>query len=452
MKTSIKNLCLLPVMIAGLGVIPIGDVVAQSGIITTVAGNGTSGYTGDNGAAINAELDKPYAVAVDASGNLVFDDTGNNVTRKVGANGIISTVAGDFDLGGLYFGDGGLATNAGLSHPNGVAVDTDGNIFIADQNNNVIRKVDTNGIITTVAGNGTSGYNGDNGWATNEELRFPVSVAADASGNLFVGDSDNNRIRKVDIEGVITTVAGNGYQIENSQGEVIGGGYSGDGGAATNAELATPAGVAVDASGNLFIADKGNNCIRKVGTNGIITTVAGNGTNGYSGDGGAATNAELGNPTGVAVDAGGNLFIADYLNERIRKVDASGIITTVAGNGTSGYTGDNGTATNAEFNGPRGVTVDALGNLFIVDNGNNRIRKVSASLSVILSTPQITVGYTNFTLLLSGPVGSNFVLQVSTNLLNWGPVSTSTIPVGGTITLRNAINHLDNGFYRVQLR
>src|SRR5208282_1432049 len=221
-----------------------------------------------------------------------------------------------------------------------------------------------NGIITTVAGNGTAGYSGDGGAATNAKLYWPSGVAVDATGNLFIADYVNNRVREVGANGIITTVAGGG-----SNG-------LGDGGAATNAELYYPAGVAVDATGSLFIADEGSQRIRKVGSNGIITTVAGNGTQGYSGDGGAATNAELYLPTGVAVDASGNLFIVDSGNNVIRKVGTNGIIATVAGNGTGGYSGDGGAATTAELSFPKGVAVDATGNLFIADYYNNRIRKV----------------------------------------------------------------------------
>jgi hypothetical protein len=252
-----------------------------------------------------------------------------------------------------------------------------------------------------------------------------------------------------------------------------------------------PTGVAVDTTGNLFVADEANQLVREVGTNGIITTVAGNGTYGYSGDGGAATNAELEDPSGVAVDATGNLFIADYANNIIRKVSVNGTITRVAGNGTNDYSGDGGAATNAELYYPSGVAVDASGNLFIADTGNNVIRKVviqgptlalngvgfgnsgaydvvvsspygSVTSSVvqltitlppvILSTPQVTVGKTNFTFLLSGPADSNYVLQVSTNLLNWSPVSTSTIPVSGSINLSNAISGYNQRFYRVHLQ
>ena len=377
-------------------------------IIKTVAGNGRIGYSGDSGSAISAELNFPTGVAVDASGNLFIADRGNSVIRKVSTSGVITTVAGNGTYG--YSGDGGSATAAELYWPSSVAVDASGNLFIADNWNNRIRKVSTSGVITTVAGNGTSGYNGDGGSADSAELSNPYGVAVDASGNLFIADWGNNRIRKVSTSGIITTVAGNGTS-----------GYSGDGGSADSAELYYPVGVAVDASGNLFIADEYNHRIRKVSTSGVITTVAGKiGAGGYSGDGGSATAAELSTPLGVAVDASGNLFIADKLNNRIRKVSTSGIITTVAGNGTRGYSGDGGSADSAELNYFSGVAVDASGNLFIADEYNNRIREVIggaitpvalASFMAITNNRTITTNWHTATELNT----SHFIIQRSTD-------------------------------------
>ncbi|HZM04635.1 MAG TPA: hypothetical protein VFC44_16640, partial [Candidatus Saccharimonadales bacterium] len=233
---------------------------------------------------------------------------------------IIATMAGKGTEG--YSGDGGAATNASLFYPDGVAADGDGNVFIADTYNSRIRKIDTNGIITTVAGNGTNGYAGDGGPATNARLSYIPGVAADSVGNLFIADVNNGRIRLVSTAGVISTVAGGTKS-----------GFSGDGGPATNAGLNGPRGVAVDGFGNIFIADTGNYVIRKVSTNGIITTVAGRGPGRTSsiGDGGPATNGWLNGPHGVAVDGFGNIFIADTGNFVIRKVSTNGIITTVAG-------------------------------------------------------------------------------------------------------------------------
>ena len=288
---------------------------------------------------------------------------------------IITTVAGNGSIG--YSGDGVAATSTALNLPHAVTVDAIGNLFIADEYNNRIRKVDTNGIITTVAGNGyvlglggNGGFSGDGGPATSAKLSHPVGVALDASGNLYIVDSENNRIRKVGVGGTITTVAGGGQS------------YPGNGGAATSALLGNPRGMAVDAAGNLYIADTGFHRITKVGSAGLITTVAGMGFGnaGYSGDGGAAASAKLYNPEGVAVDAAGNLYIADTRNNRIRKVDAGGTITTVAGrHGQVGGLGDGGPATSARLDDPTGVALDAARNLYIADRSQYRIRKVSAS-------------------------------------------------------------------------
>ncbi len=249
-----------------------------------------------------------------------------------------------------------------------MVVDSTGNLIIVDYGNSRIRKVGTNGIISTVAGNGIQGYSGDGGAATNAELYWPQGVAVDATGNLFISDWGNNRIRKVGTNGIITAVAGNGVA-----------GFSGDGGAATNAELDYATFLAVDATGNLLISDWGNNRIRKLGTNGIITTVAGN-VAGFSGDAGVATNAELQHPSGVRTDVIGNLWIADAWNMRVREVGISGIIKTRRATVTAphygGYSGDGGAATNAELYYPEGVVLDATGNLLIGDSSNDRIRKV----------------------------------------------------------------------------
>ena len=421
--------------------------------ITTVAGTGTNGYTGDGGAATTAIIYSPSCVVLDSVGNLLIGESGNNLIRKMDTNGIISTVAGNGASG--YFGDGGAATNAKLNDPLGLEVDSAGNIFIADVNNNRIRKVNTNGIITTFAGSGSQVFSGNGGYATNAGLALPNSTAEDANGNIFISDSSHSRIRKVDANGIITTVAGNG-DIYNL--------FSGDGGAATNAALSYPWGLAVDKTGNLFFADYSNNRIRKVDTNGIITTVVGNGTQGYSGDGGAATNAELFGPSGVVVDSNGNLFFADDNNNCIRKVDTNGIITTVAGSGTNGYSGDGGVATNAALNFPSDVAVDRNGNLFIADRNNNRIREVqynspelilnnistneagnysvvitgsngSVTSSVVTLTVLIPTPFTSITaptMLTNGQfqfsfdtaTGVNYAVQYSTNLTQWVPLVT----------------------------
>jgi hypothetical protein len=336
--------------------------------ISTVAGNGTAGYSGDGGSATSAQLDGPSGLAVDLSGDLFIADTANNCIREVvQATGNIITVAGTGAAG--YSGDGAAATSAQLSAPSAVAVDAYGDLFIADAGNNVIREVIlATGIIITVAGNGTAGYSGDGAAATAAQLNCPHGVAADSSGDLFIADTGNNVIREVvQATGNIITIAGTGTA-----------GYSGDGAAATSAQLNSPYGVAVSSSGDLFIADTGNNAVREVvQATGNIITVAGTGTAGYSGDGAAATSAELSGPVSVAVDASGDLFIADAGNNVVREVvQTTGNIVTVAGNGTAGYSGDGGSATSAQLNDPYGVAVDANGDLFIGDSGNNCIRKV----------------------------------------------------------------------------
>jgi sugar lactone lactonase YvrE len=320
----------LIIICAAVGTLLVASA-AGSEAITTVAGNGTRGYSGDGGPATSAMLEGPGGITVDNSGNLYIIDFKR--IRKVDTSSTITTVAGTGISG--YSGDGGPATEARLDLPQSVAVDVYGNLYIADLSN-TIRKVDTNGIITTVAGHGSyssginptfGGYYGDEGPATGAYLNSPTGLAIDTAGNIYFSDLDNYRIRKIDTKGVIATVAGNGAY-----------GYTGDGGPATSAEIGNISSVAVDTSGNLYIADESHQVIRKIDTSGMITTVAGNGyidpnnlaAGGYSGDGGSADNAELSYPQGLAVDASGNLYIADSDNSRIRKVDKSGIISTVA--------------------------------------------------------------------------------------------------------------------------
>ena len=280
----------------------------------------------------------------------------------------ISSFAGNGTAG--YSGDGGPATQAEINRVVGLAVDAAGNIYLADQNNNRVRKVDTNGAITTFAGTGAAGYSGDGGPAVQAQLNGPLGVCVGPSGAIYVNDEGNGRVREISPSGTITTVAGNGSTVN-----------SGDDGPATAAGFVIPIRCAVDSSGNLFIVDQGAFRVRKVDGSGIITTYAGTGAQGFSGDGGPATQADMNNPTWATVDASGNLYVTDQFNFRIRMVNAaSGTISTVAGNGDNAFAGDGGPATSASLGYPGGTAVDPTGALFIVDDSNNRIREVSGGV------------------------------------------------------------------------
>ncbi len=344
--------------------------IPSSSFMTTIAGNGVAGYSGDGGAANQAALSSPAGVAVDAAGNVYIADRVNNRIRKVAAvSGIISTVAGNGTIG--YSGDGGQATAAELNNPLGIAVDAYGNIYIADAGNNCIRKVLANsGIISTIAGNGTAGFSGDNQLATAAQLNNPAGIALDISGNIYIADNLNNRIRKIAAGSqTITTIAGGGICPSGS--------FCGDSALAINAALYRPVGVTVDAAGNIYIADTGNNRIRLVTANGgIIYTIIGTGIVGNGGDGGQATSATLHNPYGVAVDTYGNVYVSDNLNNRIREVAVGvEIITTIAGNGLGSYAGDGWIPTSAEFHNPYGIALDINGNIYVADCNNQRVRR-----------------------------------------------------------------------------
>ena len=336
--------------------------VDSTGIITSISGNGSIGLSGD-GVATTLAMVSPFGVTVDSNGNVYVAEYGTNRIRKVDSSGKITTAIGDGIQG--FAGDGGPANKVEMSLPTGVAVDSSGNVYFADSLNNRIRKL-AGGNVSTVAGNGLLSRSGDGGAATSAQLNTPLGVAVDAgaAGNLYIADTANNVVRRVS-NGVISNFAGTGTA-----------GSSGDGSAATGAQLNGPQGMAVDSAGNLYIADTQNHRVRKV-TGGTISTVAGSGTAGFGGDGGAAGSAQLNLPFGVAVDAAGNLYIAEFANNRVRKVAANGTISTLAGNGVNGYSGDGGQAASAMLNGPQSVAVDSLGNVFIADTANNRVRKVT---------------------------------------------------------------------------
>lgn len=355
--------------------------------ITTVVGTAGfgSGYAGDGASVASAQFNGLYSLTVDSSGNLIIVDQFNDRIRKV-SGGNINTIAGD-GVGG-YFGDNGAATSAEVNLPTGVTLDSSGNLYIADYDNSVIRKVSTTGTITTVAGdNGAgAGYSGDNAIATSAQLNQPISVAVDSAGNMYIADSTNNRIRKVTAStGFITTMTGSDLR-----------GDQGDGGTASGALIDEPVGIAVDSAGNVYFSDSANHKIRKIGVNGVITTVAGNGNSGFSGDGGPATQAQLFYPRGIALDSQGNLYIADYSNQRIRKV-TNGIIQTIAGQTLHGLYGDGGPATQALLNFPTGVAVDNAGNVYIADNQNFIVRKLTPTKPSILSNGVVTAsGFGDF--------------------------------------------------------
>jgi sugar lactone lactonase YvrE len=355
--------------------------VDTAGIITTVAGNGTIGSTGDGGPGTQASLFPLRGLAADQFNNVYIACSvsttdlwsRDNRVRKLNSSGVISTIVGISNNG-----DGGLATSA-IVDPQGLGMEPGSgpqDLYIADGRNNQVRRVDAvTGIITTAAGTGGAGFSGDNGLATNARLSGPSDVALDRNGNLYIGDQSNSRVRRVDTRGYITTVAGNGTF-----------GYSGDGGTAVNAAISYPTGIDIDDNGNLFIADRYNYRIRKVTPQGVISTVAGNGKYNpldLSGDGSQATQVQIGVPTDVAVAPDGSFYIADNASHRVRKVRSNGIIITVAGNGNYGSSGDGGLAVNALLNAPYRVALDAQGNLFISDYANNRVRRVDVVTGII---------------------------------------------------------------------
>ena len=406
-------------------------VIDSSGKIRTYAGSGKDGFRGDNGSALKASIDSPFGIALDRKGNLYIADRRNNRVRKVNAQGIITTVAGD---GGYFMmGDNGPAYRASIAGPTGVVVDDQGTLYIADRENNRIRAVDSQGMISTVVGTGQQDYNGDSEVARDTNLHLPFGVALNPDGKLLVIDRSNYRIRSIDLKrGTVKTIAGNGNKM-----------FAGDGGPATGATLSFPHGIAVDKNDNVLISDKGNYRIRKISPEGIIHTIAGNGIRGNVGDGMTAmeasiygaTSLKLNNkeemyilsPSGfvslirkideneimrkqldtvnpeylksianskykgkvqtgelaiittfsdIAFDHKGNMFISDRLNHQIRKVDSKGNISTIAGTGESSHYGDGGPAIEAAFRDPSALATDKEGNLYIGDSANNMIRKI----------------------------------------------------------------------------
>jgi len=338
-------------------------------IMSTVAGNGQAGFS-DEPQATAAQLYAPTGIAA-SGGTIYVADGRNNRIRKFAPGGMITTIAGNDYSGSM--GDDGPATDAQLNGPSAVATDRWGNIYIADKYNNRVRKITPQGIIYAFAGDGQQGYRGDGGKAIAAQLNAPAGMVADTFGNVFIADAGNNCIRKVSADGKISTFAGSGV-----------GGYKGDSCAAIKAQLNVPTALAFDSTGNLYIADSWNYRIRRVTPSGFLTTVAGTGLAGYDGDGNKDTAALLNLPTGLAFDKAGNLYIADQANNRIRRITTKGNIYTVAGSGNAGFSGDGGNALAGDMNAPYSIATDAAGNIYVAEQMNNRIRKVTAPPPVLM--------------------------------------------------------------------
>jgi sugar lactone lactonase YvrE len=334
--------------------------IVNAQIISTIAGTGSIGHSGDGGQATLAQLNTPGGVALDVEGNIYISEASNYI-RKISTFGIITTIAGNGSSGDT--GDGGAATDASIDFPGNLTVDLRGNIYFSCEFLGCIRKVSITGIISTYAGKEIVGYGGDGGPATDALITNPLGLCFDKDDNLYFTDG-NQRIRKVSNTGIITTIAGNGTP-----------GFSGDGENATNAMIHNPHGVAIDNSGNIYIADMGSNRIRRISTAGIINTVGGNGINSCDGDGGLATEASL-VPWDIVTDRLGNVFFSDY-GTNVRYINDNGIIINISGNEMQGFSGDGGPALSAELNHPYGITLDSCGNIFIADAINNRIRKIT---------------------------------------------------------------------------
>ncbi len=392
---------------------------AQSQIITTIAGNGSGGYSGDGGLASLASINQPQGVYADALGNVFIADQYNSRVRKVAPSGIITTIAGTGISG--HTGDGLPATDAEIGFPNCVTSDAAGNVYVLDYYG-YVRKINTAGIISTYAGTGSTSFSGDGGPATDAGISDAYGIWLDEAGNMYICDFYNNRVRKINTLGIINTIAGTGVA-----------GYSGDGGAATNAQLNWPTGVVTDPSGNVYISDEVNNAVRKINTLGIISTIAGTGAAGFSGDGGPATAVLFNSPYGLFRDCPGNIYVSDANNNRIRKINTSGIVTTVCGTGTASFGGDGGPAIAAMLQWPEGTSYDGQGNAYICDKMNQRIRKIST----IIPVPSFTAGlFQNLTLCQNDPATAiNSLLTVNDTAMGESDTwSLLTPPAHGSVT------------------
>ncbi len=410
-------------------------------IINTFAGNGTAASSGDGGPATAASFFNPGGAFYDSHGNVFVTEYTGNKIRKINPSHVVSAFAGNGSAG--YGGDGGPATAASFNYLIDIISDFSGNMYVIDNGNHRIRKIDTFGIVTTYAGTGSSGFSGDGGPATAADISFPSRFGIDAGGNLYFADAGNHRIRKISTSGIITTVAGNGSAT-----------FSGDGGQATAASLSNPLGVTFDANGNMYIADASNHRIRKVRPSGIISTYAGNGTASTSGDGGPATAATLNFPSGVACDHACNVYFTDWTDQVIRKINVAGTISNVGGTGTAGFSGDGGLATAAKIDGPNNLTFDPAGNLYVPDFYNNRIRTVIGLGQPTGCPPMVPIG--------SFISSSSFICQDScltftnTSVGSIDSLRWTTVPAGAAISSptsnTTSICFPNSGAYVVKLK
>lgn len=392
--------------------------------LNIVAGSHSSLPVVDGIPAIASAVSMPEAVAIDTAGNLIIADTGNHRIRRVTRTGLITTIAGTGQVGSS--GDGGPGTSATLNQPSGLAVDSSGSIYIADTNNHRIRRLSNTGILTTVAGTGANAFAGDNGPASLASLSYPVGLAIDSNGDLLIADAGNNRIRKLaNSTGLITTVAGSAY------------GSGGDGGQALLASFYFPTGVAVDSGGSIYVADTGNNAVRKISSNGVISKFAGTGTAGNTGNGGLATSARLAAPGQICFDSQGNLYITDQVYSVIRVVNTSGIITTFAGSGSSSFINDDGALpTSANLSAPAGITSDSAGNIFIADTGGNRVVAVAAFRS---ATTVSGASYSSNQTLAVESVASVFGSNLATQEMPAPSLPLPTEMAGTSVRVRDSL-------------
>ena len=357
---------LLPLLLAGTAAAQDArDRTVPRFTISTVAGTGECGFSGDEGPAVEARIERPTAVALTSTGVLYIADEANKRVRMVTPeDGLITTFMGTLSTAPQDEDRYAFETN--LDNAYGIATDAHDTLYVLSRGHAKIFAVGEDGIARRIVGTGRSGFSGDGGPALEAEINFSNHLVADAAGNLYIADTGNNRIRKVSTDGIITTVAGTGAV-----------GYTGDGGPAIAATFGGPAAIAIDAGGSLYVADFNNHCIRRIGTDGIITTIGGTGTAGYGGDGGPALEARIGEPCGVVVDREGFVYIGDQVNNRVRVVTPWGTMHTVAGTGVRGHTGDGGPAEAAQISNPDIIALDRDGNLFLPDHINCAVRKLT---------------------------------------------------------------------------